>query len=122
MPGAHEYSANTVIHKCCLFRLVCRPSTSFVDEKYKSPEPAFSSEQIKSLNEKELNDIADIFLNHNKYVYCKTDTVNEQTADGTTLVRFEYNEIQHPMLEGETKLAYLHRIFVLHIKERNQNS
>ncbi len=100
-----------------LFPLICRPSSQFVEGKYKSPEPVFSSEQIKSLSKEELDEIANIFLNHNRHLYFKTDTITEKRADGGTLVRFEYNEIEHPILDGETKLAYLHRTFVLHIKE-----
>jgi len=100
-----------------LFPFICRPSSKFVDGKYKCPEPVFSSDDIRTLSRNELDDIAGVYLDHNKYLYFKTDTISEKVAEGVTCVRHEYTQIEHPIMEGEGKLAYLHRLFILHLKE-----
>jgi hypothetical protein len=50
------------------YPFICRPSSQFVDGKYKSPDPVFTHDEIGSLSSKELDDIAEVFLDFNKYL------------------------------------------------------
>jgi hypothetical protein len=106
---------------CTLFPLICRPLSKFVDGKYKSPDPVFTSDEIKSLSQKEMDDIADVFLTKNKYLYFKSDNITEKDPGGGTRVRVEYNQIEHPIRENESKLAYLRRVFILYNKKAKED-
>jgi hypothetical protein len=67
-----------------------------------------------------LDEIADIYLSHNKHLNYRADRREEKGPDGIPVTRIEHSIVEHPIRDGESSLAYLHRLYVMYLKKSIQ--
>ncbi|WP_404396219.1 hypothetical protein [Pseudoalteromonas phenolica] len=101
-----------------LFKFVCYPENSLKEGIYKPDEPVLTREDIESLTEKELEDIAEAYIQDNEYLFKKREFKKKNNEKGEEVHYSEYSDILHPKNDDEDNIQYLHRLACL--EQENQ--
>lgn len=93
-------------------RFVLYPLSSLRDGKYRPEEPVLDTTDLSSLTPADLESIASAIVDNEDYLSIKLIHKSTKSEDGKTVVSSEYGEVEHPRQEGESRVQYLHRLFI----------
>ena len=96
-----------------LLRYICYPSTGLGEKRAKPESPSLSGDDIAKLGEDEIEEIADIYIENQPYLYRKGVVETATDPDGTKVNSFSYGETEHPRKDDESNVHYLHRLYVI---------
>lgn len=92
-------------------KYVCYPKDSLLEGECKSESVVLTDEDIRKLELLDLDNISKLFIEKNKYLY--TGRIEKHSCD-------EEGKAVHPKEDSESYTEYLHRLFILEVKEKKK--
>jgi hypothetical protein len=104
-------------------KFICYPEHSVGEENLKPEKVVLNQNDAERLSEKDLENIAKEYLAANDYLYRESTTKQSpDDATGGTRLSIEKGDIKYPQKEGETNVAYLHRLCGLEEQRREEDA
>jgi hypothetical protein len=104
-----------------LISVACHRCVVGDEEHLKPPNPSLSLSDIADIQDEELDDFVKKYLEANDHLYKENISRLEPNKNGPgTVVSFEYGDVEHPRIENETYIAYLHRLSVIQEKRNSE--
>ncbi|WP_444957612.1 hypothetical protein [Microbulbifer sp. ZKSA002] len=116
-----DLEGNATEYLKSLLIFVCFPQESLLEGGYKPDKPVLTQEKIEKLPENELDHLAKVYVQHNEYLFKKSEYGKERNSEGEVVRRHKFTEVLHPKEDDESYIEYLYRLHLLWVEKIHED-
>jgi len=100
-----------------LLPCILHKADALKDDGSKPDAPGLTDEQIRGLPADVVEAALGLFIEHSEHLYRAFVSKTTTGEKGEHITSLDYGDVQHPKKDGESNVAYLHRLLVLEEEE-----